>query len=52
MSDPILLLPLAVAIVLIVVGRFNHRRPWGNPVALVGYAVLAVTIVIGILARR
>ncbi len=47
----ILILPLAVAIVLIVFGRVNRRKPWGNWVAAAGYAVLAVTIVAGIAIR-
>lgn len=51
MSDPILFAPLAVAVILIVVGRVNHRTGWGNRVAIAGYTVLAVTIVIGVVTR-
>ena len=51
MSDPILFAPLAVAVILIVVGRVKHRTGWGNWVAIAGYAVLAVAIVIGITTR-
>lgn len=50
-TSPVLFLPLAVAIVLIVAGRVNHRRPWGNWVALAGYTVLAVTIAVALLVK-
>ncbi len=52
MPTQVLVLPLAVAIVLIVLGRLNHRKSWGNWVAIAGYAVLAIAIVLGILSRR
>ncbi len=52
MPTQVLVLPLAVAIVLVVLGRLNHRKPWGNWVAIAGYAVLAIAIVLGILSRR
>ncbi len=52
MPVPLLGLPLAVAVVLIVIGRLNHRARWGNRVALVGYALLAVTFVAGLALRR
>lgn len=52
MSIPILSLPLLVAVVLIVYGRVNRRSRWGNWIAVAGYAVLAVTIVAGLLTRR
>jgi hypothetical protein len=51
LSDPILFAPLLVAVILIVVGRVKHRTGWGNWVAVAGYAVLAVTIVIGVVTR-
>jgi hypothetical protein len=52
LRSPLLFLPLLVAVVLIVVGRVNHRKSWGNWVAVAGYAVLAVTIVVGLTAGR
>ena len=46
------LIPLmAVAVVLIVFGRLNHRRRLGTWIALAGYAVLAITIVVGLVVR-
>ena len=51
MPTPVLAVPLAVAIILIVVGRVRHRARWGDLVAVAGYALLAVTIVIGVLTR-
>jgi hypothetical protein len=41
------LLVLAIAIVLIVFGRFRRN----NPVAFAGYAVLAVGLILGLLSR-
>ncbi len=51
MRDPILALPVIVAVILIVAGRVNRRRPWGNPVAVAGYAVLAVTALFALVLR-
>lgn len=51
MSSPILILPVAVAVILIVYGRINHGRRWGNRIAVAGYAVLAVTAVFAVLTR-
>ncbi len=48
MRNPVLVLPLVVAVVLIVYGRFNRRRPWGDWIALAGYSVLAITIVVAL----
>ena len=45
MRNPALLLPLAVAVVLIVYGRVTRRSRWGNMIAVAGYSVLALTIV-------
>ena len=41
------LIIIAVATVLVVFGRFRRN----NPVALVGYAVLAVGLILGLAAR-
>jgi hypothetical protein len=51
LSSPILILPVVVAAILIVYGRVNHRERWGNWIAVAGYAVLAVTAVIALVAR-
>ncbi len=51
MRDPILVLPVIVAVILIVAGRVNRRRPWGNWVAVAGYAVLAVTAFFALVLR-
>ena len=51
MSSPVLILPIAVAVILIVYGRVNHRRRWGNWIAVAGYAVLAVTLAVGLVTR-
>ena len=51
MSSPVLVLPVVVAAILIVYGRVNHRRRWGNWIAVAGYAVLAVTAVIALVTR-
>ena len=45
MRNPILVLPLVVAVVLIVYGRVNRRSRRGNWIAVAGYTVLALTIV-------
>lgn len=50
-TNPILILPLIGAVVLIVYGRINHRSPRGNPIAIAGYATLAATFIIAILTR-
>jgi hypothetical protein len=51
LSDPILVLPVVVAAILIVYGRVNRRRRWGNWIAVAGYAVLAVTAVVALVVR-
>jgi hypothetical protein len=51
MPTAALVAPLGVAIVLIVVGRLNHGVRWGDRVAIAGYALLALTIVVGLAAR-
>ncbi len=52
MTSPVLILPVMVAAILIVVGRVNHHRRWGNWIAVAGYAVLAVTFAVGLVVRR
>jgi hypothetical protein len=49
--DPILILPVVVAATLIVFGRVNRRRPWGNWVAVAGYSLLAVTALVAFALR-
>jgi hypothetical protein len=51
MRNPVLILPVAAAVVLIVFGRVNRRRRWGNWVAVAGYALLAITAVVALVAR-
>ncbi len=51
MHTPVLILPVLVAVVLIVYGRVNQRRRWGNWIAVAGYALLAVTIVVALATR-
>ncbi len=51
MSSRALILPVLVAAVLIVYGRVNRRSRWGNWIAVVGYAVLAVTIAVALVTR-
>ena len=48
MRNPILLLPLVVAVILIVYGRVTRRSRWGNWIAVAGYSVLAITIVVAL----
>ena len=52
MSRPLAIILVGIAAVLIVFGRVNHRHPWGNRVALVGYAVLALAAVLTVLTRQ
>jgi uncharacterized membrane protein YozB (DUF420 family) len=49
--SPLLFLPVIVAAVLIVYGRANRHRRWGNWLAVAGYALLAVTGVIAFVLR-
>jgi hypothetical protein len=42
---------VAVSVALIVYGRVSHGRRWGNWIAIAGYAVLAVTIAVALVAR-
>lgn len=51
MRDPALVLPVVVAAILIVVGRVNHRRRWGNWVAVAGYGLLAGTAALAFAIR-
>ncbi len=51
MTVQTLFAPLIVAVILIVYGRVNRRTRWGNWIAIAGYTVLAVTILIGIATR-
>ncbi len=51
MRSPVLVLPVVVAAVLIVYGRVNRRRRWGNWIAVTGYAVLAATAVLALVVR-
>ena len=51
MSNAVLILPVVVAASLIVYGRVNHRRRWGNWIAAAGYALLAVTAVFALAVR-
>ncbi len=48
MSDPVLVLPVVVAVILVVSGRVYRRRRWGNPIAVAGYALLAVTAIVAL----
>ncbi len=41
-----------VSAILIVVGRVNRRKPWGNWVAAAGYGVLVLAAVFGFAAGR
>ncbi len=51
LRSPILILPVVVAAILIVYGRVNHRRRWGNWIAFAGYAVLAITAFFALVVR-
>jgi hypothetical protein len=51
LRSPLLVLSLLVAVVLIVYGRVNRRPRWGNLIAVAGYTVLGVAIVVGLAAR-
>jgi hypothetical protein len=51
LSSPILILPVVAAASLIVYGRVNHRRRWGNWIAVAGYALLAITIAFALVGR-
>ncbi len=52
MPTQYLIVPLVVAVILIVYGRLNHRRRYGNWIALAGYTVLAIAIVVALIVRR
>ncbi len=41
-----------VSAMLIVVGRVNRRRPWGNWVAIAGYGVLVLAGIVAVLGGR
>jgi hypothetical protein len=45
------MLPVVAAAILIVSGRVNHHRRWGNGIAVAGYALLAVTIAFALVTR-
>ncbi len=51
MRSPVLIPLVVVAAILIVVGRVNHRRTWGNWIAVAGYAVLAIALIVGLALR-
>lgn len=51
MSSPVLILPVVAAAILIVYGRVNHHRRWGNWIAVAGYALLAITIAVALVGR-
>ncbi len=51
MTNPVLFVPLLVAVILIVYGRIRRRSQWGNWIAIAGYAVLALTIVVAFITR-
>ena len=50
MRSPLLIPLVSVAAILIVVGRVNRRKPWGNRVAIAGYGLLAVAAVLAFVA--
>jgi hypothetical protein len=41
-----------VSAILIVVGRVNHRKSWGNWVAAAGYGVLVLAGIVALLGGR
>ena len=49
MSLPVLIGLLTVAVILIVQGRRNHRKRYGNLVAAAGFALLVLTGVLRLL---
>lgn len=51
LRNPVVILPVVVAAILIVCGRANRRTRWGNLIAIAGYVVLAATAVIVLLSR-
>jgi ABC-2 type transport system ATP-binding protein len=51
LSDPVLILPVVVAAILIVYGRVNRRVRWGNRIAVAGYTVLAITAIVALVRR-
>jgi hypothetical protein len=51
MSDPVLIVPVVVAALLIVYGRVNRRRRWRNWMAVGGYALLAITGLVAFAVR-
>jgi hypothetical protein len=51
MSNPVLILPVVAAAILIVYGRVNHRRRRGDWIAVAGYGVLAITIAFALVTR-
>ena len=46
MSHPLAALLAVVSAILIVVGRVNHNRRWGNWIAVAGYVVLVVAALV------
>jgi hypothetical protein len=50
MPQPVLIALVVVSAVLIVSGRLNRKTRWGNWVAVVGFAVLALAAVLRLLA--
>ena len=49
MPQPLLIALAVVAALLIVVGRVNRGAPWGNWVAIAGFAVLALAALLRVL---
>ncbi len=41
-----------VSAILIVAGRVNRRKPWGNWVAAAGYAVLVLAAIVALVGGR
>ncbi len=51
MPSAIPIVLLLIAVCLIVYGRVNRHKRWGDRIAIAGYATLAVAIVAGLFAR-
>ncbi len=51
MSRSVAILLVAVAAILIVVGRLNHATRWGNRVAVAGFAVLVLAAAVTLATR-
>ena len=51
MSDPLATMLAVVSAILIVVGRVNHDRWWGNWIAVAGFAVLVAAGLVFLVGR-